>query len=328
MAIVIIDDSISSQMLIKSILEAEGYKDILVAESAHEAYELVLGGAGIGGIAEQVDLILLDIMMPDIDGIEACRTIKINERLKDVPIIIITAKTDREVLKSSFFVGAMDYITKPLDEVELLARVYSALRLKIETDCRKARELELLQVKRQLEEANHNLQKMSCVDGLTGIANRRRFDDTLLSEWNFAALAKRPLSLIILDIDYFKNYNDTYGHLIGDECLKQVALAINNLLKRTRDIFARYGGEEFAAVLPNTDMQGALTVAERIRTEIESLMIPHANSPVNKYVTISLGVASVIPGEDFVPNTIINDADKALYLAKQEGRNRVVGRCE
>ena len=328
MAIVIIDDSISSQALIKAILEAEGYTDVLVAESARAAYQLLLGEEGIGGIAEKVDLILMDIMMPEIDGIEACRTIKINERLKDIPIIIITAKTDREVLKSSFFVGAMDYITKPLDEVELLARVYSALRLKRETDCRKSRELELLQVKRQLEEANHNLQKMSFVDGLTGIANRRRFDDSLLSEWNFAALAKRPLSLIFLDIDYFKNYNDTYGHLIGDECLKQVALAINNLLKRTRDIFARYGGEEFAAVLPNTDMQGALTVAESIRAEIESLMIPHTSSPVNKYVTISLGVASVIPGEDFAPNTIINDADKALYLAKQEGRNRIVGRCK
>ena len=326
MAIVIIDDSISSQLLIKYFLEVEGYKDIVIADSARAAYKLLLGEDGIGGIAEKVDLILLDIMMPDIDGIEACRIIKQNERLKDVPIIIITAKTEREVLKSSFWVGAMDYIKKPIDDVEMLARVYSALRLKTETDCRKARELELLQVKRQLEEVNLNLQQMSFIDGLTGVANRRGFDEVLQNEWNYGVLTQRPLSLVFIDIDYFKNYNDTYGHLMGDECLKQVASSLNNLFMRSRDIFARYGGEEFAAILPNTDMQGAMVVAERIRTEIETLMIPHASSAVNKYVTISLGVASIIPRGGGSPIILVTEADTALYHAKHEGRNRVVGR--
>lgn len=283
MAIVIVDDTIFSLEVLKAFLVSAGYLDIITVQSATELYQLVDGYLELGIV--EIDLILMDIVMPEIDGIEACRNVKKREWLADVPVIMVTATTEIDSLQLAFSAGAMDYIKKPLDRVELLARVRSALRLKNETSRRKARETELLEVTRQLKAANERLENLSFLDGLTGIANRRRFDQGLLQESRRAKLENSPLSLIILDIDYFKAFNDTYGHLKGDDCLKRVAYTLRQTLKRPGDFPARYGGEEFAVVLPITDDIGAAIIAEELRASIEGANIAHINSVCADHVT-------------------------------------------
>jgi diguanylate cyclase (GGDEF)-like protein len=322
MRILIVDDSSDSQLLIKSILKGAGYTELLTAESALDAFKQ-LGMDNPAKVATDIDLILMDITMPEMDGIEGCRLIKSVEYLRDVPIIMVTAADQAKDFQMAFAVGAVDYINKPLNRVELLARVHSALRLKYEIDCRKAREQELIRVSKQLEEANQVLQRLSSLDGLTGIANRRHFDEFLDQEWKRAIRDATPLSLVFIDIDFFKAYNDTYGHQMGDECLKQVANTLSGTLYRPGDLVARYGGEEFVIVSPNIDARGAAVVAEGLRARVEALGIAHAYSRVSKYVTISLGLANTIPKKDSSPAALITTADHALYQAKQEGRNRV-----
>ena len=321
MAIVIVDDTIFSLEVIKAFLIKAGYLDVITVKSAAELY-LLVDGYTERGIVE-VDLILMDIIMPDVDGIEACRNVKKREWLADVPVIMVTATTEKDNLQLAFSAGAMDFIKKPLDRVELLARVRSALRLKHETARRKARETELLEVTRQLKAANERLQNLSFLDGLTGIANRRHFDQELLQESRRAKREKTPLSLIMLDIDYFKAFNDTYGHLKGDDCLKTVAATLKNTLKRSGDFAARYGGEEFAVVLPNTDAVGAAIIAEELRASIERAGILHINSLCADYVTVSLGVVTRFSDQAETPDDLISAADRALYRSKHEGRNRV-----
>ncbi|MDO7786919.1 GGDEF domain-containing response regulator [Desulforamulus aquiferis] len=322
MAIVIVDDSTVSQMLIKSILESAGYTDLYVTFSAMEAYKTMEKWEKEGN-SKTVDLILMDIIMPDINGIEACRFFKRNPKLQDVPVIMISAKNTAENLEIAFEAGAMDYIIKPPNSIELLARVRSALKLKQEIDSRKAREKELLEVKRQLEEANGILRRLSFLDGLTGIANRRRFDEMLSKEWNRGMRLGMPLSLILFDIDHFKKYNDNLGHQAGDACLKQVASLLREILKRPGDLAARYGGEEFAVVLPNTSLEGAAIIAETIRSKVEAMKIIQPQATGTQYLTVSLGVASRIPNPYGSIEKLVAEADKALYQAKQSGRNCV-----
>jgi len=325
MAIVIVDDTIFGLEVIKSFLISAGYLDVITVQSAAELYQII-DGYSERGIVE-IDLILMDIVMPEVDGIEACRNVKKREWLVDVPVMMVTATTEKDDLQLAFSAGAMDYITKPLDRVELLARVRSALRLKHETYRRKAREKELLEVTRQLEAANERLQNLSFLDGLTGIANRRHFDQGLLQESRRAMRDNTPLSLIMLDIDFFKAFNDTYGHLKGDDCLITVALTLEKALKRPGDFPARYGGEEFAVVLPKTDDIGAVIIAEELRASIERASIKHINSLCADHVTVSLGVVTRFPGQVETPEELILAADRALYRSKHEGRNRVsVGR--
>ncbi|MDR3542967.1 MAG: diguanylate cyclase [Desulfosporosinus sp.] len=321
MAIIIVDDTIFSLEVLKAFLMSAGYLDIITVQSATELYELVDGHLERGIV--EIDLILMDVVMPEIDGIEACRNVKKREWLVDVPVIMVTATTEIDGLQLAFSAGAMDYIKKPLDRVELLARVRSALKLKYETYRRKAREAELLEVTCQLKAANERLQNLSFIDGLTGIANRRRFDEGLLQECRRSKRENSPLSLIILDIDYFKAFNDTYGHLKGDDCLKKVASTLRQVLKRPGDFTARYGGEEFAVVLPNTDDVGAAMIAEELRVRIEAANIMHINSMIADHVTVSIGVVTRFPGQADTPDDLILAADRALYHSKHEGRNRV-----
>lgn len=171
--------------------------------------------------------------------------------------------------------------------------------------------------------AQDMLQRLSSIDGLTGIANRRYFDQYLEREWRRGVRSSTPFSLVMCDIDYFKAYNDTYGHQGGDDCLKKVAATIKSTLKRPGDLVARYGGEEFVIVMPETNVNGAAVLAESLRAGVEALGIAHANSQVNKCVTISLGVATIVPSLDSSPEELLSSADKALYRAKKEGRNRV-----
>ena len=326
MSILVIDDSRTIRSIIQAILIEAGYDELLFAESAQDALQKL----GVNSQQEialntdlNIDLILLDIILPDLDGREVCRIIKSQEYLQDTPVIMVTALTQMENLEKAFLAGAMDYITKPINNVELLARIRSALKLKSEMDRRKAREQRLLEVTRQLEEAVEKLNRLSSIDGLTGVANRRRFDEYISLEWSKGKRNIKPLSLIMIDIDYFKNYNDTYGHQAGDECLITVAATLKDVLRRPGDLVCRYGGEEFAVILPETPINGAVILAEKMCDLVQSKCIAHEKSQVCDCVTISLGVAATLPNKYLSPKDLIAGADTALYSAKHEGRNRI-----
>jgi diguanylate cyclase (GGDEF)-like protein len=320
MRILVVDDSKISQVVFDSILRDAGYADVVAVGCASEALRVVEEGSMAGGIP--VDLILMDIMMPDMDGIETCRRLKKDERLQDIPVIIISGLGETEKLEAAFTAGAVDYISKPANKTELLVRVRSALRLKQEMDRRKGREQELLTLTSELEILNKKLEELSCQDSLTGIANRRTFDDFLSREWKRGARDASSFSLLMIDIDFFKIFNDTYGHQAGDDCLKMVAEALQKVVRRPGDLLARYGGEEFVAVLPDTGLFGAGILAENMCAVISELRVPHERSSVAEYVTISVGVASAEASSDVSPHELIAAADSALYRAKQGGRNR------
>lgn len=250
------------------------------------------------------DLILLDVMMPEMDGYEVCRRLKQEPATKSIPVIFVTAKSDVTDEEHGLRLGAMDYIVKPFHLAIVRARVQNHINLKIKSDM---------------------LESLALVDGLTGIPNRRRFDEALEHEWRRAQRNGTPLSLIMADIDHFKAYNDNYGHGAGDQCLKAAAKALANALERPSDILARYGGEEFAAVLPDTNANGAHLLAERLRANVAALTLPHGFSSVEDHVTISVGYASLEPIPDQSPLELLQLADKRLYQAKEEGRNRVCG---
>ncbi len=331
MTILIVDDSRVVQRHLQAVLARAGYTDVLTAQSAREAFAHLGisagtppdGAGGRGAGARDIDLILLDVVMPEMNGVEACRRIKSAAHLRDIPVIMVTGQTEISNLAAGFAAGAMDYITKPSNEVELLARVRSALKLKQEIDRRKAREQELLDLAAQLEQANRRLERLSSLDGLTGIPNRRRFDEYLQVAWRQAINGRTPLSLLLIDIDYFKLFNDTYGHQQGDDCLRQVAGAITASVTDAGDLVARYGGEEFAVILPDASSTRAALVAETVRARVRGLNIPHARSAVSERVTVSVGAATALPAGAMSPALLIAEADQALYCAKHEGRNCV-----
>ena len=194
----------------------------------------------------------------------------------------------------------------------------------IEITDRKKAEADMQYAESMLRQANLELEKLVNLDGLTQIANRRCFDDRLTIEWQRLSREQQPIGLLLFDIDYFKRYNDCYGHQVGDECLMSIAQTVQKALSRPADLVARYGGEEFAVILPNTNLDGAFKVAEQIRGVIASLAIPHQNSKISNIVTVSVGVTSLIPNPQQKPSTLIKQADIALYNAKQQGRNRAI----
>jgi diguanylate cyclase (GGDEF)-like protein len=315
MGILVVDDSADSRLLIQRFLEQEGHRDFHLSATADEALAYLATGP-------EVDLIIMDLHLPGTNGIEACRRITSDRATKDIPVIVITESTEVGPLDAAFTAGAVDYLKKPIDPVELLARSRSILRLKRETDARKARERDLLEVTRRLADANRELERLSFQDGLTGITNRRRLDEVLAVEWKRAGRAGDPLSAVLVDIDFFKAYNDRYGHPAGDDCLRRVAGALRDSLKRPSDLVARYGGEEFCALLPETAAEGALTVAESMRSQVRALQLRHEASTAADRVTISVGVATLVPGER-ESAALLAAADEALYRAKREGRDRV-----
>ncbi len=316
MKILIVDDSRMFRNLIQTLLNDSGYKNVEWVDCAEGAMKYFGMNSDGESDPKGTDLVLMDVIMKEMDGIEACRRIKSDERLNDIPVVMVTSISEKKSLQKAFEAGAVDYITKPFDQVEVRVRVGSVLRLKREIDERKDRE-------RELAIANKELKRLSSLDGLTGIANRRYFDEHIEAEWRRAMRDSKPLSIMIIDIDFFKPYNDHYGHQGGDSCLKQVACAINDYARRGGDFAARYGGEEFVVTLAGTDRDKAASMAEKLREAVESLRIPHEKSKASSVVTVSIGVSTVNPNTEMLPSTLIELADKGLYRAKEKGRNQV-----
>ncbi|MGV8889290.1 MAG: diguanylate cyclase [Pseudomonas sp.] len=248
------------------------------------------------------DLILLDVVMEGVDGHEVCRRLKADPATQDIPIIFITAQQQESDEVLGLELGAVDFISKPINPIIVRARVRTHLTLKLQNDL---------------------LRSMALMDGLTGVANRRKFDEDILADWRQCFREQKPLSLIMVDVDFFKRYNDQYGHQAGDGCLKSVAQALSETVRRPYDLVARYGGEEFACILPNTDLCGAVQLAEKMQEQIRALGIEHSASDVARVVTLSLGVATLTPTDDFEFQALIEAADKQLYEAKKAGRARV-----
>ncbi len=290
--ILIVDDTPTNIQVLAEALRAD-YR-VKVASSGKVAFEVIAKG--------KPDLILLDVMMPGMDGYEVCRRLKEDPATKSIPVIFVTAKSDVVDEEQGLRLGAVDYIAKPFHLPIVAARVRNHIDLKLKTDLLESRAL---------------------LDGLTNIPNRRRFDEALEVEWRRAQRAGAAIALVMLDIDHFKAYNDHLGHGAGDACLRQVATALVNVVERPADLVARYGGEEFVALLPETEADGALQIAERFRHDVEALRLPHGHSPVADVVTISVGVASIVPGADVTPVVLLEQADQKLYRAKAAGRNKV-----
>jgi two-component system chemotaxis family response regulator WspR len=268
-------------------------------------------------------VILLDLTMPEIDGLTVCQFIRSHPATRDIPVIMLSSNDDPVTKAAAFAAGANDYVVKLPDAVELIARLryHSASYVnKLQRDDA-YRALRASQM--QMAELNMQLLKLANIDGLTGIANRRHFDERLGEEWYRALRNRNSLTLVMFDIDLFKKYNDKFGHLEGDECLKRVARAAQEVARRPADTVARYGGEEFIVLLPETDSSGALTVAEKFRAEVENLHLPNPDSTVSPFVTISVGVITVVPTADSTPEASLRLVDEALYRAKDAGRNRV-----
>lgn len=265
----------------------------------------------------QPDMVLLDAIMPVLDGFTCCAELQTRPEAIHTPILMITGLDDEQSVSRAFEVGAADYITKPIHWPVLLHRVRRLLQ---QAQLQKQQTL-LLQ---QLETANQSLKRLVGLDSLTEVANRRRFDEYFHQEWQRMIRAQQPLSLILADLDYFKVYNDTYGHPAGDECLRQVAQAMQQAVKRATDLVARYGGEEFGVVLPYTDNEGAKQVASSIRAHVQALQIPHSGSTASKVVTLSLGVVTTMPTLISTPMDLLQAADQALYQAKQAGRDQAI----
>ncbi len=293
--VLIVDDSPVNIQMLGQLLKDEW--NVKVATNGKTALNIATS-------EDPPDLILLDVMMPEIDGYKICQILKASDDTKDIPIIFVTAMSQQEDEAKGLELGAIDYITKPYNISIVKARVRNHLELKHYRDL---------------------LKDASLIDGLTGIPNRRRFDEVLKSEWKRAFRDKKPISVLMADIDYFKRYNDHYGHLEGDECLKRVAECLQNTLKRPADLAARFGGEEFVGILPATTAEGALKIAETYRESVEALQVEHQESPISDYVTISVGVATIMPSEEQGEEKLVRRADDALYEAKEAGRNQVKG---
>jgi diguanylate cyclase (GGDEF)-like protein len=318
--VLVVDDTPPNLHLLVTMLTRKGY-------DARGAADGELALATIG--AELPDLVLLDINMPNLDGFEVCRKLKASDRTREIPIIFISARDEVLDKVKAFAVGAVDYITKPFQIAEVLARVDNQLTLrKLQKQLQEQNELLKKEISHRilaeamLQEANVQLERLVNLDGLTKLANRRCFDEYLQQEWQRLARDQQSLALIMCDIDFFKNYNDSYGHIIGDDCLKKVSALIQQSVRRPADLAARYGGEEFVVVLPNTDIDGAIAVASIIRQKLQELAIPHQDSAVSEYVTLSMGVTSLIPKLDSNPSVLLTAADYALYRAKELGRNQ------
>lgn len=278
-------------------------------------------------IAQAIEIkptvILQDLVMPGLDGLTLVREYRNNPMTRDIPIIVLSTKEDPLIKSAAFAAGANDYLVKLPDNIELVARIRYHSRSYMTLLQRDEAYRALRVSQQQLLDTNLVLQRLMNSDGLTGLSNRRHFDEYLELEWRRAIRDQSELSLLMIDVDFFKAYNDSFGHLEGDEALRQVAKAIRGSCSRPSDLPARYGGEEFAVVLPNTTPGGARLLAEKLRQTVAAMNIPHIAPAPGSHLTVSIGVATVTPAVGTNSRQVIQDADKGLYQAKHNGRNRV-----
>lgn len=289
--ILIVDDAMENIQILHHALEDE--HDVLFAMNGAKALHIAQN--------QLPDLILLDAVMPDMDGYSVCAALRSSPVTQSIPIIFVTALKNPEDETRALDAGAADFISKPVNAAVVRARVRTQLTVKRQSDA---------------------LRELTLTDGLTGVANRRAFDEVLDAEWRRCARAQAAMALIMVDIDHFKNFNDAYGHQEGDACLQQVGAAMKRAAMRPQDLVARYGGEEFAILLPHLDIVGAEGVARKVLEEIALLGIAHERSSVGPWVTVSMGVASLTPSERHEPGILVKNADELLYQAKADGRNR------
>jgi len=290
--VLVVDDHPANVQALYQALTGE--YQVLVATNGEQALALCT--------ARQPDLVLLDVVMPGIDGYEVCERLKAGAETQHIPVIFVTSHGDEAAETRGLGIGAVDFITKPINPAVVRARVKTHLTLKSQSDL---------------------LRQLVFKDGLTGVSNRRCFDAKLVEEWQRSRRSGLPLSLAIIDVDFFKRYNDHYGHQAGDTCLQQVARALAATLKRPSDMLARYGGEEFACILPETGSQGGFEVAKQLEACIRAERIPHADSTVDEIVTVSVGVSTREGSGDDSIAKLLAGADHQLYRAKAEGRGRV-----
>jgi diguanylate cyclase (GGDEF)-like protein len=291
---------------------------IELAEGGAEALELL---TDLTTQHLEVAVVLSDYIMPGMKGDELLR--KIHEKSPKTLKILLTGQADLPAIGNAIkYAKLYRYVAKPWEPEDLKLTVNEAIHSYLQEQKLQQQNLELQRLTQALKQANLELQRLVTIDGLTQLANRRHFDDYLSNEWRRMSRENQFLSLILCDVDFFKRYNDYYGHLSGDDCLKQIAQAIQASIHRPADLAARYGGEEFVVILPNTPLNGAITVAQTIQAAVRSLQIPHHYSSVSETVTLSLGVCSLIPNPAFSPASLIETADQALYTAKQQGRDR------
>lgn len=291
--VLIVDDIYFNAKFIEDILKDDYL--VVIVTSGKECLEYIKH--------KKVDIILLDVVMPEMDGYEVCRRVKADPVTKKIPVVFLSVKGEIEDETKGLELGAIDYIIKPACTSIIKARIKNHLELK---------------------KYNDFLEKLSFIDELTGLFNRRYLDKVLKKEWRYALRTGEILSMLLIDIDFFKGYNDCYGHLEGDKCLEKVATVLKNSVLRSRDVVTRYGGEEFIIILPATPQAGAIKVAKRLQEQLALLKVEHQGSEVSDYVTLSIGTASV-DSRDFINEKgIIEMADFALYQAKKQGRNRIV----
>ncbi|MEO8315404.1 MAG: diguanylate cyclase [Pseudomonadota bacterium] len=271
-------------------------------------------------------VILQDLVMPGVDGLTLVRRYREAEATKNIPIVVLSTKEDPAVKSEAFALGASDYLIKLPDTIELIARVRHHSKAYIHEMQRDEAYRALHDSQRKLIETNQELQRLTNVDGLTGLSNRRYFNEFSGPQWKLAIREKSPIGILMIDVDNFKKYNDTYGHLAGDEVLKAVGAAMMKSVSRPTDLAARFGGEEFVVLLPSSPLNSVRIVGERLRSNVEELRIPHVASTVCGHVTVSVGGAVTIPGPDDTMLSLVEIADQALYEAKETGKNRVITR--
>ncbi|MGJ0322179.1 GGDEF domain-containing response regulator [Aliarcobacter cryaerophilus] len=289
--ILVVDDMTTTLLLIHDLLK-DTY-EVKIAKSGTKALEILES-------PNDIDLILLDIEMPEINGYDVCKRIKNNETIKNIPIIFITGRTSQEDEEYGLNLGAIDYITKPFNKAIVKLRIKNYLDLKIKNDM---------------------LEKLSMYDGLTNIRNRRFFDETFEKTFNEIKRDKKSLAVLMIDIDFFKPYNDNYGHGQGDETLRKVAKALEKTIKRASDFVARYGGEEFVILLKDINKDGVEAVANNLLNAVRELKITHEFSKIEKYVTVSIGASFYNSSSDITKLELLLKADETLYNVKNSGRN-------
>jgi diguanylate cyclase (GGDEF)-like protein len=291
--ILIVDDEKPNRKILSALLEDDF--EIILAKDGKQVFERFRDN-------KNIDLVILDIMLPDMDGYEILKHMKNDECLRQIPVVIISVLDSLENEEKGLKLGAVDYITKPFHPGIVQLRVKNHIKL---------------------VEQRQMLEDLVGIDGLTGINNRRNFDQLYSKQWLSSKRSGSPLSLIMIDVDDFKKYNDAYGHAAGDAVLKAISNVLNSTINRPDDTISRYGGEEFVAILPNTDSDGAKFIAENLRSSVEALKIPHESSDTSDYVTISLGGITSNPEKNLTLAEFLKTSDQMLYLAKAAGKNCV-----